>query len=110
MACSVFSPHWLQPADWLLPDGVNAITAVLNSPTTLTLLQCADWRYEHIFVLTATQPAQMLATFGLLFVPCYWSERLRASPESPCAECGWINTCITAQMRARWQLQVHEEG
>jgi hypothetical protein len=80
VACSVFSPHWLQPADWLLPDGVNAITAVLNSPTTLTLLQCADWRYEHIFVLTATQPAQMLATFGLLFVPCYWSERLRAQP------------------------------
>ena len=76
---SVFSPHWLHPTEWMLPDVFNTITAVLNSPTILTLLDCTDWRYERIFVLTVTQPAQMLATFGLLFVPCYWSDCLRAS-------------------------------
>ena len=81
----MFSPHWLQPTDWLLPDMVNAITAVLNSPTSLLLLQCTGWRYERIFALVATQPAQMLATFGLLFVPCYWSDWSGANPDFLCA-------------------------
>ena len=97
--------------DYLLPNVVNAITAVLNSPTALPLFECTGWRYERIFALTATQPAQMLATFGLLFVPCYWSDCLGANPEFLC---GGTYTCIVdvgyGAMRARRQLQVHQEG
>lgn len=69
--CSVFSPHWLRPDDWLLPGVFNTVAAVLTSPSTLTLLDCAGWRYERMFVLAVTQPLQMLATFGMIFVPCY---------------------------------------
>lgn len=107
VACSVFSPHWLQPADWILPDVGNVIAAVLNSPTTL--LECTDLHYERIFVLTVTQPAQMLATFGLLFVPCYWSDCVH---HTCTCFCGGIHTNVASggATCTRRQLQVHQEG
>jgi hypothetical protein len=116
VSCSVFSPHWLEPEDWLLPDGLNTIAAVLNSPSTLTLLDCADWRYEGLFVLAVTQPLQMLATFGLVFVPCYWCDARDPAP-ARASLCGGACTVLAAvgddpgpRSRVLRQLQVHKEG
>ena len=71
VACAVFVPHWLPPERWLLPGSFDIVGAVFKSPSTLILLDQAGWEYERVFVLTMTQPLQMIATLGMIFVPCY---------------------------------------